>query len=81
MRKKMGPLILNKTNSQDLLIEELQGKLGISRSERPQKKADHWLTEGVIVCSNPQRLREEGCVSPTVDKVVLCNVLLIELAH
>ncbi|XP_065107291.1 paxillin a isoform X1 [Paramisgurnus dabryanus] len=71
IRKKMGPLILNKTNSQDRLIEELQGKLGIARTERPQKKPDHWLTEGVIICSNPQRLREEGCVSPTVDKIII----------
>lgn len=69
MRRKMGPLILNKSNSQDLLIEELQGKLGIGRTERPRKRPDDWLTEGVIVCSNPQRLREEGGVSPTVDKV------------
>ncbi|XP_073697093.1 paxillin a isoform X2 [Garra rufa] len=71
LRKKMGPLILNKSNSQDLLIEELQGKLGIGRSERPRKQPDDWLTEGVIVCSNPQRLREEGGVSPTVDKIII----------
>lgn len=71
MRRKMGPLVLNKTNSQDRLIEELQGKLGIGRSERAQKKATHWLTEGVIVCSSPQRLRAECCVSPAVEKVVL----------
>ncbi|RXN08385.1 paxillin isoform X3 [Labeo rohita] len=71
MRKKMGPLILNKSNSQDLLIEELQGKLGIGRTERPRKQPDDWLTEGVIVCSNPQRLREEGGASPTVDKIDL----------
>ncbi|XP_067261906.1 uncharacterized protein [Chanodichthys erythropterus] len=71
MRRKMGPLILNKSNSQDLLIEELQGKLGIGRTERPRKRPDDWLTEGVIVCSNPQRLREEGGVSPTVDKIII----------
>ncbi|XP_042579126.1 LIM domain-binding protein 3-like isoform X2 [Cyprinus carpio] len=71
MHKKMGPLILNKSNSQDLLIEELQGKLGIGRTVRPQKQPDDWLTEGVIVCSNPQRLREEGGVSPTVDKIII----------
>ncbi|KTF85840.1 hypothetical protein cypCar_00025934 [Cyprinus carpio] len=70
MRRKMGPLIVNKNNSQDLLIEELQGKLGIGRTERPRKQPADWLTEGVIVCSNPQRLREEGGVSPTVDKIM-----------
>ncbi|XP_016096561.1 calphotin-like [Sinocyclocheilus grahami] len=71
MRRKMGPLIVNKSNSQDLLIEELQGKLGIGRTERPRKQPADWLTEGVIVCSNPQRLREEGGVSPTVDKIII----------
>ncbi|XP_056313273.1 paxillin a isoform X1 [Danio aesculapii] len=71
LRKKMGPVFLNKSNSQDLLIEELQGKLGIGRSERPRKQPEDWLTEGVIVCSNPQRLREEGGVSPTVDKIII----------
>ncbi|TRY88753.1 hypothetical protein DNTS_029678 [Danionella cerebrum] len=72
LRRKMGPLILNKSNSQDLLIEELQGKLGIGRSERPRKQTpDDWLTEGVIVCSNPQRLKEERVVSPSVDKILI----------
>uniref|UniRef100_A0A8C2L3R1 Paxillin n=1 Tax=Cyprinus carpio TaxID=7962 RepID=A0A8C2L3R1_CYPCA len=71
MRRKMGPLIVNKNNSQDLLIEELQGKLGIGRTERPRKQPADWLTEGVIVCSNPQHLREEGGVSPTVDKIII----------
>ncbi|XP_077097921.1 paxillin a isoform X7 [Siphateles boraxobius] len=70
MHRKMGPLILNKSNSQDLLIEELQGKLGIGRTGRPRKRPDDWLTEGIIVCSNPTRLREEGGVSPTVDKIM-----------
>lgn len=69
IRRKMGPLILNKSSSQDLLIEELQGKLGIGRSERRRKKQpDDWLTEGVIVMSNPQRSREEAA-PPIVDKV------------
>ncbi|XP_077097916.1 paxillin a isoform X2 [Siphateles boraxobius] len=71
MHRKMGPLILNKSNSQDLLIEELQGKLGIGRTGRPRKRPDDWLTEGIIVCSNPTRLREEGGVSPTVDKIII----------
>ncbi len=79
MCKKMSPLILNKSISQDLLIEELQGKLGIGRTERPRKQPDDWLTEGVIVCSNPQRLREEGGASPTVDKVAQVTRLIVEL--
>lgn len=69
MRRKMGPVIVNKSNSQDRLIQELQGKLGIGRAERRRKQQpDDWLTEGVIVMSNPQRTREEGA-SPSVDKV------------
>lgn len=71
LRRKMGPIIVNKSNSQDRLIEELQGKLGIGRGERPvrrKQQPDDWLTEGVIVMSNPQRTREERS-NPPVDKV------------
>ncbi|XP_051526982.1 uncharacterized protein LOC127425270 [Myxocyprinus asiaticus] len=73
MRRKMGPIVLNKSTSQDRLIKELQGKLGIGRTqlEHPHKQPDDWLTEGVIVCSNPQRSREEHGVSPTVDKIII----------
>lgn len=70
-RHKMGPVIVNKSDSQDRLIEELQGKLGIGRTElntRRIQQPDDWLTEGVIVMSNPLRKREEG-VQPSVDKV------------
>ncbi|XP_016090591.1 paxillin-like [Sinocyclocheilus grahami] len=60
IRRKMGPLIFHKSNSQDRLIEELQGKLGIARKDRPKKQQpDDWLTEGVIVMSNPKRSRED----------------------
>lgn len=67
-RRKMGPVIVNKNSSQDRLIEELQGKFGIGRSERRRKQSDDWLTEGVIVTSKPQRSRQEGAGSE-VDKV------------
>lgn len=67
IRRKMGPVIFHKSNSQDRLIEELQGKLGIARKERPKKQPDDWLTEGVIVMSNPRRLRDDN--SREVDKV------------
>lgn len=74
IRRKMGPIIVNKSNSQDRLIEELQGKLGIGRVERRRKQQpDDWLTEGVIVMSNPQRIREEGA-QPSVDKVDIRGV-------
>ncbi|XP_056886339.1 uncharacterized protein LOC130524328 [Takifugu flavidus] len=73
LRRKMGPIIVNKSNSQDRLIEELQGKLGIGRTElnaRRKRKPEDWLTEGVIVVSNPQRKREEGA-DTAVAKIVL----------
>uniref|UniRef100_A0A3Q3FPK2 Paxillin n=1 Tax=Kryptolebias marmoratus TaxID=37003 RepID=A0A3Q3FPK2_KRYMA len=70
LRRKMGPIIVNKNSSQDRLIEELQGKLGINRSERRRKQSDEWLTEGVIVTSKPQRLRPEGTGSE-VDKIII----------
>lgn len=68
LRRKMGPIIVNKNSSQDRLIEELQGKLGIARSERRRKQSDDWLTEGVVITSKPQRFRPEGG-STDVDKV------------
>ncbi|XP_077429411.1 uncharacterized protein LOC144056451 [Vanacampus margaritifer] len=71
VRRKMGPVIVNKSHSQDRLIEELQGKLGIGRAERRRKRQpDDWLTEGVIVMSNPQRIREERALPP-VDKIII----------
>ncbi|XP_029946917.1 sulfated surface glycoprotein 185-like [Salarias fasciatus] len=71
LRRKMGPIIVNKNNSQDRLIEELQGKLGIGRVERRRKQqSDDWLTEGVIVMSSPQRMREER-IQPSVDKIII----------
>ncbi|XP_056448692.1 uncharacterized protein pxnb isoform X1 [Gadus chalcogrammus] len=68
LRRKVGPVIVNKSNSQDRLIEELQGKLGIGRAERRRKQQDDWLTEGVIVMSKPQRLRMDGAAAE-VEKI------------
>ncbi|XP_068461384.1 uncharacterized protein pxnb isoform X1 [Clinocottus analis] len=69
LRRKMGPIIVNKNTSQDRLIEELQGKFGIGRSERRRKHSDDWLTESVIVACKPQRFRPDGAGSE-VDKVI-----------
>ncbi|KAJ8346829.1 hypothetical protein SKAU_G00282300 [Synaphobranchus kaupii] len=57
-RRKMGPLIFHKSSSQDRLIQELQGRLGIGPVKHPRKPPNDWLTDGVIVMSNPQRSRE-----------------------
>ncbi|XP_051923565.1 proline-rich protein 36-like isoform X2 [Hippocampus zosterae] len=70
LRRKTGPIIVNKNSTQDRLIEELQGKFGISRSERRRKQPDDWLTDGVIVTSKPQRFRPDGAVGE-VDKFVI----------
>lgn len=70
LRRKMGPVIVNKNISQDRLIEELQGKFGIGRAERRRKQSDDWLTEGVVVTSKPQRFRAEGANSE-VDKIII----------
>ncbi|XP_071235882.1 uncharacterized protein [Salvelinus alpinus] len=74
LRRKLGPVIFTKSSSQDCLIAELQGKLGIERAveRRRKKQSDDWLTEGVIVMNNPQRMREARA-SPVVDKVQRCG--------
>uniref|UniRef100_A0A8C7S1C3 Paxillin n=2 Tax=Oncorhynchus mykiss TaxID=8022 RepID=A0A8C7S1C3_ONCMY len=70
-RGRMGPIIVNKSSSQDRLIEELQGKLGIGRlADRRRKQPDDWLTEGVIVMSKPQRFRGDGAANE-VDKIII----------
>ncbi|XP_059911078.1 uncharacterized protein pxnb isoform X2 [Gadus macrocephalus] len=76
LRRKVGPVIVNKSNSQDRLIEELQGKLGIGRAERRRKQQDDWLTEGVVVMSKPQRLRMDGAAAE-VEKIIIARDLLI----
>ncbi|XP_051931739.1 uncharacterized protein LOC127607450 isoform X1 [Hippocampus zosterae] len=71
VRRKMGPVIVNKSQSQDRLIEELEGKLGIGRVRRRRKQPpEEWLTEGVVVMSNPQRIRKERALPP-VDKIII----------
>ncbi|XP_067861676.1 paxillin-like isoform X3 [Heptranchias perlo] len=59
-RCRFGPIIFNKNMSQDRLIEELHGKLGIEKKEPRNKKVDDWLTEGLVITSKPVRKREEG---------------------
>ncbi|XP_035591695.1 protein piccolo isoform X1 [Oncorhynchus keta] len=70
-RGRVGPIIVNKSSSQDRLIEELQGKLGIGRlADRRRKQPDDWLTEGIIVMSKPQRFRGDGAANE-VDKIII----------
>ncbi|XP_059511118.1 paxillin-like isoform X5 [Stegostoma tigrinum] len=59
-RRKFGPVIFNKNLSQDRLIEELHGRLGIEKKEPKNRKVDDWLTEGLVITSKPVRKHEEG---------------------
>lgn len=83
LRRKLGPVIVNKNSSQDRVIEELQGKFGIGRSEQRRRQPDDWLAEGVIVTSKPQRCCAEGG-AVEVDKVchgalLICLLRLVGL--
>ncbi|XP_078083015.1 paxillin a isoform X5 [Mustelus asterias] len=66
-RRKFGPVIFNKNVSQDRLIEELHGRLGIEKKEPKNRKVDDWLTEGLVITSKPVRKHEEG--THVVEKV------------
>lgn len=60
-RRKLGPAIFHKTESQDRLIEELQDRLGIAKQEQEEwKSQDDWLTEGVIITARPQGEEQNG---------------------
>uniref|UniRef100_UPI00398EE426 paxillin-like isoform X7 n=1 Tax=Pristiophorus japonicus TaxID=55135 RepID=UPI00398EE426 len=59
-RRKFGPVIFNKNMSQDRVIAELHGKLGIEKKEPKNKRVDDWLTEGLVITSKPIRKREDG---------------------
>lgn len=58
-RRKLGPAILHKTESQDRLIEELQDRLGVTKQEQEEREGqDDWLTEGVT--ARPQGEEQDG---------------------
>lgn len=60
-RRKLGPAIFHKTDSQDRLIEELQDRLGIAQQEQEEwQSQDDWLTEGVIITARPQGEEQNG---------------------
>ncbi|XP_054700335.1 paxillin isoform X2 [Grus americana] len=68
-RRKLGPAIFHKTESQDRLIEELEDRLGIAKQEQEEwKSQDDWLTEGVIITARPQGEEQNGVQQ--VEKVV-----------
>ncbi|XP_071672350.1 paxillin isoform X3 [Patagioenas fasciata] len=68
-RRKLGPAIFHKTESQDRLIEELQDRLGIAQQEQEEwQSQDDWLTEGVVITARPQGEEQNG--GQQVEKVV-----------
>ncbi|KAM6377722.1 paxillin isoform 2-T2 [Pluvialis apricaria] len=68
-RRKLGPAIFHKTESQDRLIEELQDRLGIAKQEQEEQKSQgDWLTEGVIITARPQGEEQNG--GQQVEKVI-----------
>ncbi|XP_039581941.1 paxillin isoform X5 [Passer montanus] len=68
-RRKLGPALFHKTESQDRLIEELQDRLGIDNQEQEEwQSQDAWLTEGVIVTARPRGEEQSG--EQQVEKVV-----------
>ncbi|XP_059719058.1 uncharacterized protein LOC132336023 isoform X1 [Haemorhous mexicanus] len=68
-RRKLGPAIFHKTESQDRMIEELQDRLGIDNQEQEEwQSQDAWLTEGVIVTARPRGEEQSG--EQQVEKVV-----------
>ncbi|XP_074152440.1 paxillin isoform X2 [Sminthopsis crassicaudata] len=70
-RRRLSPAVPHKTPSQDQLIAELQGRLGIRPEEQGPDQAgaepDAWLTEGVVITVRPRGRRDGGQV---VEKVV-----------
>ncbi|KAM9101863.1 uncharacterized protein ACOB8E_008651 [Sarcophilus harrisii] len=69
-RRRPSPAVPHKTPSQDQLIAELQGRLGIRPEEQGPEQAgaepDAWLTEGVVITVRPRGRRDGGQV---VEKV------------
>ncbi|XP_073080067.1 paxillin isoform X2 [Manis javanica] len=68
-RRRLDPATLSRTPSQEQLIAELQGRLGIQPEEEEAvgASAEDWLTEGVVITVQPCGRRAGGQL---VEKVV-----------
>ncbi|KAK2498492.1 hypothetical protein MC885_005113 [Smutsia gigantea] len=68
-RRRLDPATLSRTPSQEQLIAELQGRLGIQPEEKEAvgASAEDWLTEGVVITVQPCGRRAGGQL---VEKVV-----------
>ncbi|XP_069601386.1 uncharacterized protein [Ranitomeya imitator] len=82
-RRKFGPAIYNKNVSQDRLIEELHGRFGIDKQDINKTPEDNWLTEGVIITSQPTKnlrtseQRIEKIIIPPVSPQLMRKTLSI----
>lgn len=65
-RRRLGPVIVNKSSSQDRLIQELQGRFGLGRPERRHRRQpDPWLTPGQTASQlQPLAAAAGGAVEP-----------------
>ncbi|XP_027779137.2 paxillin isoform X1 [Marmota flaviventris] len=64
-RRRLDPATLSRTPSQEQLIAELQGRLGIQPEVEevagpPGRSAQDWLTEGVVITVQPRGRRAGG---------------------
>lgn len=64
-RRRLDPATLSRTPSQEQLIAELQGRLGIQPEVEevagpPGPSAQDWLTEGVVITVQPRGRRAGG---------------------
>lgn len=71
-RRRLDPATLSRTPSQEQLIAELQGRLGIQPEAEEAAgaagaPAEDWMTEGVIITVQPRGRRAGGQL---VEKVV-----------
>uniref|UniRef100_A0A8C8YGK6 Paxillin n=1 Tax=Prolemur simus TaxID=1328070 RepID=A0A8C8YGK6_PROSS len=71
-RRRLDPATLSRTPSQERLIAELQGRLGIQLEAEEEEEAagtsaQDWLTEGVVITVQPCRKRAGGQL---IEKVV-----------
>lgn len=72
-RRRLDPATLSRTPSQERLIAELQGRLGIQPEVEEAARvaagasSEDWLTEGVVITVQPRGRRAGGQL---VEKVV-----------
>ncbi|XP_036908138.1 paxillin isoform X4 [Sturnira hondurensis] len=71
-RRRLDPATLSRTPSQERLIAELQGRLGLQQEAEEASGAagsstEDWMTEGVVITVQPRGRRAEGQL---VEKVV-----------